>query len=39
MPEAVEGAGRTVGGAGVPGSVEGKITIVETPLEPAAMVV
>ena len=39
MPEAVEGGGKTVGGAGVPGSVEGKITIFESPLEPAAMVV
>ena len=39
MPEAVEGAGRTVGGAGVPESVEGKITIFGSLLEPAAMVV
>ena len=39
MPEAVEGAGRTVGGAGVPGSFEGMISIFGSPLEPAAMVV
>ena len=39
MPEAVEGAGRTVGEAGVPGRFEDKITIFESPLEEAAMVV
>lgn len=35
----MEGAGRTVGRAGVPGGFEGMITIFGSPLEPAAMVV
>ena len=39
MPEAGKGAGRTVDRTGVPGSFEGKITIFESPLEPAATVV
>ena len=39
MPEAVEGGSKTVGGAGVPGSFEGMISIFGNPLEPAAMVV
>ena len=39
MPEAVEGAGRTVGRAGVPGGFEGMVSIFGSPLEPVAMVV
>ena len=41
IPEAVDGAGRTVGGAGVPGSFEGMVSIkfFGSPLEPSAMVV
>ena len=38
MPEAVEGAGRTVGGTGVPGSFEGMVSTLGGPLEPSAMV-
>ena len=38
LPEAVEGAGRTVAGAGVPGSFEGMVSIFGSPLEPAAIV-
>jgi len=38
MPEAVEGASRTVGRTGVPGSFEGMISNLGSPLEPSAMV-